>query len=64
VYLLNRENGKLVVRYIGAIDDNPNNPEKSKEQYLANAVEALLAGKPIAVSETKAVGCSIKWKQS
>lgn len=53
-----------VVKYIGAIDDNSEEPDQVKEKYVENAIEALRAGKEVAVKETKAIGCSIKWKQS
>ena len=51
--------GKLV--YHGTIDDNHQNAANAKEHYLKDALEALVAGKEIAVKETKAVGCSIKF---
>jgi peroxiredoxin len=51
--------GKLV--YHGTIDDNHQNPDAVKERYLSDALEALVAGKDIAVKETKAVGCTIKF---
>jgi hypothetical protein len=58
VYLL--DNTKTV-RYIGAIDDDSENPEKVKVKYLENAVDALLQGKPVEVTSTRAIGCSINW---
>lgn len=61
VYLLDQNR---VVRYIGAIDDNSEDPSLVKEKYLGNAVDALLAGQEISVKETKAIGCGIKWKKS
>lgn len=60
VYLLDKNK---VVKYIGAIDDNVNEPNNVKEKYLENAIEALKAGKEITTSYTKAVGCSIKVKK-
>ncbi len=60
VFLLDKERR---VRYIGAIDDNHENPEEVKERYLENAIEALLAGKEVARTETKAIGCTIKWRK-
>jgi peroxiredoxin len=60
VYLLNKENGKLVVKYIGAIDDNAKDKNNVKEAYLDNAVTALLKGKTPNPDFTKAIGCSIK----
>lgn len=64
VFVLNKENGKLVVRYVGAIDDNAEDASQVKTHYVADAVNALLAGKAIAVTHTKAIGCGIKMKQS
>lgn len=61
VYLLDKDR---VVRYIGAIDDNSEEPEMAKQKYVGDAVEALLSGQDIVVKETKAIGCGIKWKKS
>jgi peroxiredoxin len=47
------------VQYQGAFDDNQGKPTK---HYVADAVEAVLAGKTPAVTETRAVGCGIKPK--
>ncbi|MFC1480808.1 redoxin family protein [Candidatus Neomarinimicrobiota bacterium] len=51
--------GKLVYR--GAIDDNAHKPKAVEETYLADALDALLAGKTIEQNSTKALGCSIKF---
>jgi len=47
--------------YTGAIDDNWKEPERVTQTWLADAIEAVLAGKPVAAPETHAIGCSIKW---
>ena len=60
VYLLQKEGGKNIVKYIGAIDDNVKNASAVKDRFLANAVNELLDGKEITVKETKAIGCSVK----
>ena len=62
VYLLNKENGKNIVKYIGAIDDNVRKASEVKERFLANAVNELLAGKEVSVKETRAIGCTVKVK--
>ena len=62
VYVLNREEGKFVVRYIGAIDDTANAKE-AKVNSVAEAIEALLVGKEVPTKETKAIGCTIKWAE-
>ncbi len=50
------------VRYIGAIDDNAQNPAEVTTKYLENAIAALAAGKNPDPAETKAIGCTIKVK--
>lgn len=62
IFVLNKEKGDLLVRYIGTIDDNYTDASDVKEPYLENAVDALLAGKKPNPAETKAIGCSIKKK--
>jgi peroxiredoxin len=62
VYVLQKKDGKLTVQYIGAIDDNYEDATQVKVPYLANAVDALLAGRMPDPNFTKAIGCSIKDK--
>jgi peroxiredoxin len=50
--------GKL--RYHGRIDENYEEPSKVASPDLKNALDAMIASKPIAKAETKAFGCSIK----
>ena len=49
-----------MVSYIGAIDDNHEDAHAVKEKYVENAVNALLNNQPVKVTETKAIGCTIK----
>jgi peroxiredoxin len=51
-----------VLRYHGALDDNYDNPNGVKSQYVRDALDAVLAGDAPAVAETPPVGCTIKWK--
>ena len=60
IYLLSNDGGTFTVEYVGAIDDSARDASSVTETYLADAIDALLAGKEIAVTETKAIGCSIK----
>ncbi len=48
------------LRYVGAIDNSERIRHVTKN-YLRDALDALLAGKEPPVTQTKAVGCSIKW---
>lgn len=56
VYVISPD-GRLL--YHGRIDDS-RNPEKVTTNDLANTLDLLLTGKGIAVTETKAFGCTIK----
>jgi peroxiredoxin len=58
VYIVTRND--LKVQYIGAIDNSSRDPEQVTEKYVENAVAALLTGKKIEKTETRAIGCSIK----
>lgn len=62
VFLLEKKSNDIFVRYIGAIDDNYENPAKVTNPYLANAIKALLAGNTPKPDFTKAIGCGIKRK--
>lgn len=48
------------VRYIGAIDDNPQEAEAVKKRYIEDAIAAVDAGREPDPNFTKAVGCGIK----
>ena len=62
VFVLNKTDKGYEVAYIGAIDDNTEDAGAVKHKYVEDAVNALLNGKSVPVTETKAVGCTIKWK--
>jgi hypothetical protein len=52
--------GRLV--YHGTIDDNAHEPDKVEKRYLRDAIDAVVAGKPVEIQETKSLGCSIKFR--
>lgn len=60
VFLLDKN---LVVKYIGAIDDNVEDASQVKEKYLENAIAALEKGDQPTPNTTKAIGCTIKVKK-
>ncbi len=59
VFLLDHD---LVIRYIGAIDDNPETPKSAKNRWVEKAVEAMLRGEKPNPDFTRAVGCTVKKK--
>ena len=60
VYVLQKDQKDLIVRYIGAIDNSPKNESGATVHFVADVVDALLSGKPSPHDETKAIGCGIK----
>jgi cytochrome oxidase Cu insertion factor (SCO1/SenC/PrrC family) len=53
-----------VLRYAGAIDDNPSSSVKSiagATNHVRAALDAGLAGNPIAVAQTQPYGCDVKY---
>lgn len=51
------------LRYNGRIDDMENPAKTPHSLDARNAIDAVLAGKEIAVPVTKTFGCSIKWAE-
>ena len=58
VYIVTKTDMK--VQYIGAIDNSSKDPSSVTEKYVENALDALLVGKKVEKTETRAIGCSIK----
>ena len=53
------------VVYMGAIDDTPSTrlaDVKTAHNYVVAALDALAAGQPVAVTSTRAYGCSVKYR--
>ena len=61
VFLLDKS---LTVRYIGAIDDSPQDADAVEVKYVENAIFAISKGKDPEPAKTKAIGCSIKYKRN
>jgi len=60
MYVIDK-NGVLV--YQGAIDNKPDpqHDPHTARNYVREAVDSLLAGKPVPMAETKPYGCSVKY---
>jgi peroxiredoxin len=48
------------LQYVGRLDASEK-PGSANAEDARNAIDALLAGKPVALPQTKTFGCSIKW---
>ena len=53
-----------VLRYAGAIDDDPRDRNDEDQNYVRDAVTALLAGDDPPVSSTQPYGCTVKYGES
>lgn len=53
--------GQGIVRYRGYVDDSAK-PAERKTTGLSDAVGALTNGREVANADTRAFGCTIKWK--
>ncbi len=60
IYLLDADR---ILRYTGAIDDNPQNAGAVKKQYVKRAIESISKGQDPDPLKTKAIGCGIKAKK-
>ena len=63
IYILAWKDGKLVVEYVGAIDNNADDPSAADKKYAEEALNSLIRGEEVAVAGTRAIGCTIKWKK-
>ena len=60
VFVLQKTQKGNQVKYIGAIDDNYKDASAVTTKYVEDAVDALLNGKEIKETQTRAIGCTIK----
>jgi len=61
MYVINKEG---VLSYAGAIDSKKSTESKDiadSENYVAAALDAIMAGEKVKTAETKAYGCSVKY---
>ena len=49
--------------YMGLWDDSLQDPAKATKRYVRDAVDAVLAGKPVPVAETRPLGCGIRYQK-
>lgn len=64
VYLLNKDKKGYKIEYIGAIDNNHKDAAKADQKYVEVALQQMMAGKKPKTNATKAIGCTIKWKEA
>ncbi len=50
------------LRYVGRMDNSPRDASQARTHELADALDALLAGKPVPTPVTESIGCTVKWR--
>lgn len=60
VFLLENRGKYFEVAYIGAIDDNYQDPNEVQDKYVEEAIADLESGHKVQNNFTKAIGCTIK----
>ncbi len=65
LYVVQKQpDGSLKVAYIGTIDDNYKDAAQVQKKYAEEALNELVSGKPVSRPNTKAIGCTIKWREA
>ncbi len=62
-FIVKKVNNNFELVYIGALDDNAQEPDSVTVNYVEKAVDAIQKGDKVEPASTKAIGCSIKWKK-
>ena len=60
VFVLSNKPNRFAIAYSGAIDDNPQVAGDVRQQYLKQALEAVLQGRIVNSPNKRPVGCMIK----
>ena len=63
-YVLSKEPKGYKVEYIGALDNNHKDAAAADQKYVEEAISQLIGGKKPKTTSTKAIGCTIKWKEA
>jgi peroxiredoxin len=50
-----------VLAYSGRMDNSPRDASRAETNELRDAIDDMLAGRPVRVPQTDAIGCNVKW---
>lgn len=62
IYVFSQKGGDHLLAYHGRIDDNWKDEKAVTKRDLADALEAVLAGRAPSGEQIPSMGCSIKWR--
>lgn len=60
IFLVQKTAKGNIIQYTGAIDDDPEDTNTQKKQYIHEVIAELNANKKPTISGTKAIGCTVK----
>ncbi|WP_448518114.1 thioredoxin family protein [Rhodoflexus sp.] len=63
IWILQKIDNNLKVVYVGGIDNSPEDAAKATEKYVERTLDEILAGRVVSKNTTKAIGCTIKWRE-
>ncbi len=62
-FVIWKNNDHFEIKYSGAIDDNGMHPKQVEKEFVALAIDALLQGNPVNISQTTSIGCQIYFRK-
>jgi peroxiredoxin len=60
LFLVKKQAKGLMIEYVGAIDDDPEESRSVRTPYVEEAIKKLDANQPLTVTSTRAIGCTVK----
>lgn len=60
LFLAKKQAKGLMIEYVGAIDDDPEESKKVRTPYVEDAIKKLNENQPLTVTSTRAIGCTVK----
>jgi peroxiredoxin len=60
VFVLHNTGDSFILKYKGAVDDNPQVENGVKNPYLKNVIDEVLANRAVTIADKRATGCLIR----
>jgi len=62
-FVIWKNNDHFEIKYSGSIDDNGMHPKQVEKEFVALAIDDLLQGNPVNISQTTSIGCQIFFRK-
>ena len=60
LFLVKKQTKGLMIEYVGAIDDDPEESKTVRTPYVEDAIKKLNQNQPLTITSTRAIGCTVK----